>query len=167
MNPLRVVGLHKWSHCTEAGSKGYINNYWPEVRGLTARLVTSRSGRTSRPGDPRPNPQGARTDRPYLLLSNQGATTNQHSVGYVPAWHLRIVMWRCQRSRPVEVHGRCDPLPPRGPGTGGPRREQTPVTCAPAMASDHPQSREHATTQRAGPQKDPLTASSGRPSKRG
>ena len=32
------------------------------------------------------------------------------------------------------------------------------------MASDHRQSREHATRQRAGPHKDPLTASSGRPS---
>ena len=35
---------------------------------MAARLVTSRSGRTSRLGDPRPNPQGAGTDRPYLLL---------------------------------------------------------------------------------------------------
>ena len=39
------------------------------------------------------------------------------------------------------------PLPP----TGRLRREQAPVTCAPAMASDHTLSREHATTQRAGP----------------
>ena len=54
------------------------------------------------------------------------------------------------------------PLPPRGPGTGGLRREQAPVSCAPAMASDHPQSRELATTQRAGSHEDPLTASSGR-----
>ena len=39
-------------------------------------LVNSRSGRTSRPGDPRPNPQGAGADRPYLLLSNQEEDTN-------------------------------------------------------------------------------------------
>ena len=60
---------------------------------MAARLVNSRSGRTSRPGDPRPNPQGAGTDRPYFLLSNQCVPSNQDSVVYVPARHLR--MWRC------------------------------------------------------------------------
>ena len=42
-----------------------------------------------------------------------------------------------------------------------------PVLCTPAMANDHTLSREHATTQRAGPHEGPLTASSGRPSERG
>ena len=62
------------------------------------------------------------------------------------------------------MYGRCDPCSEREPGTGRLRREQAPVPCTPAMASDHTQSREHATTQRAGPHEDPLTASSGRPS---
>ena len=62
------------------------------------------------------------------------------------------------------MYGRCDPCSEREPGTGRLRREQAPVPCTPAMASDHRQSREHATTQRAGPHEDPLTASSGRPS---
>ena len=55
----------------------------------------------------------------------------------------------------MEVHGRCDPCLHEDPGTGGLRREQAPVTCATAMASDHTLSREHATTQRAGPHKGP------------
>ena len=59
------------------------------------------------------------------------------------------------------MYGRCDPCSEREPGTGRLRREQAPVPCTPAMASDHRQSREHATTQRAGPHEDPLTASSG------
>ena len=72
-------GLHrlpKWSHCTEAGSKRYIsvigqrNGVWPPA------CVISSSGRTSRPGDPRPNPQGAGADRPYLLLSKREEDTN-------------------------------------------------------------------------------------------
>ena len=75
---LRAVGLHplKWSHCTEADSKTYINitgqrnGVWPPA------CVTSRSGRTSWPGDPRPNPQGAGADRPYLLLSKRERATN-------------------------------------------------------------------------------------------
>ena len=67
----------------------------------------------------------------------------------------------------MEVYGRCDPLPPRGPGTGGLRREQAPVPCAPAMASNHTRSRELATTQQAGPHEDGLTGSSGRPPTRG
>ena len=41
-------------------------------------------------------------------------------------------------------------MPPRGPGTGGLRREQAPVPCAAAMASDHALPRELATTQQAG-----------------
>ena len=64
------------------------------------------------------------------------------------------------------MYGRCDPCSEREPGTGRLRREQAPVPCTPAMASDHRQSRKHATTQRAGPHEDPLTASSGRPSER-
>ena len=43
---------------------------------MGACLVTSRSGRTSWPGDHRPNPQGARADRPYLLLSKREEDTN-------------------------------------------------------------------------------------------
>ena len=58
----------------------------------------------------------------------------------------------------MEVYGRCDPLPPRGPGTGGLRREQAPVPCTPAMANDHTLSRELATTQRAGPPQRPADA---------
>ena len=49
---------------------------WPEERGVAARLVTSSSGRTSRPGDPRPNPQGAGTDGPCCLLSTACLSTN-------------------------------------------------------------------------------------------
>ena len=49
---------------------------WPEERGVAARLVTSSSGRTSRPGDPRPNPEGAGTDRPCCLLSTACLSTN-------------------------------------------------------------------------------------------
>ena len=45
-------------------------------RGVAARLVISRSGRTSRPGDPRPNPQGAGADWPYLLLSTCACANN-------------------------------------------------------------------------------------------
>ena len=52
------------------------------------------------------------------------------------------------------MHGRCDPCSEREPGTGRLRREQAPVPCTPAMASDHRQSREHATTQRAGPPRE-------------
>ena len=51
-----------------SGQQEVHQHYWPEERGVAARLVTSRSGRTSRPGDPR-------------------VATNQHSVVYVPAWH--------------------------------------------------------------------------------
>ena len=69
---------------------------------------------------------------------------------------------------PSEVHGRCDPCSEREPGTGRLRREQAPVPCTPAMASDHRQSRELARRHsELAPHKDPLTASSGRPSKRG
>ena len=80
-NLLRAVGLHplpKWSHCTEAGSKRYINiigqrnGVWPPA------CVISSSGRTSRPGDPRPNPQGAGADRPYLSLSIREKCHQQH-----------------------------------------------------------------------------------------
>ena len=75
---LQAVGLHplpKWTHCTEAGSKKYINIsqrnvVWPRA------CVTSRWRRTSRPGDPCPNLQGAGTDRPCLLLSIRVRTTN-------------------------------------------------------------------------------------------
>ena len=67
----------------------------------------------------------------------------------------------------MEVYGRCDPCLHEGPGTGGLRREQAPVPCTPAMADGHTLSRELATTQRAGPHEDPLTASSGRPSDEG
>ena len=67
----------------------------------------------------------------------------------------------------MEVYGRCDPCLHEEPGTAGLRREQAPVLCTPVMANDHTLSREHATTQRAGPHEDPLTASSGRPSERG
>ena len=41
---------------------------WPEERGVAARLETSRSGRTSRPGDPRPN-HSRRRSRPVVLLA--------------------------------------------------------------------------------------------------
>ena len=80
---LRAVGLHplsKWSHCTEAGSKRYINiigqrnGVWPPA------CVISSSGRTSRPGDPRPNPQGAGTDRPCCLLSTACQPTAPYGV---------------------------------------------------------------------------------------
>ena len=43
---------------------------------MASRLVNSRSGRTSRPGDPRPNPQHAGADLPYLLLSMCAFSTN-------------------------------------------------------------------------------------------
>ena len=78
-----------------SGQQEVHQHYWPEERGVAARLVNSRSGRTSRLGDPRPNPPGAGTDRPYFLLSNQSVPSNQHSVVNVPASHLRMVMWRC------------------------------------------------------------------------
>ena len=51
-------------------------HYWPEERRVAARLVTSRLGRTSRPGDPCPNPQGAGADRPYLSLYKKISATN-------------------------------------------------------------------------------------------
>ena len=54
-----------------SGHQEVHQHYWPEERGVAARLVNSRSGRTSQPGDPSPNPQGAGTDQPYFLLSNQ------------------------------------------------------------------------------------------------
>ena len=60
-----------------SGQQEVHQHYCPEQRGVAAHLVTSRSGRTSRPGDPR----GAGTDWPYLLLSNQSATTNQPLCG--------------------------------------------------------------------------------------
>ena len=53
------------------------------------------------------------------------------------------------------MYGRCDPCSEREAGTGRLRREQAPVPCTPAMASDHRQSREHATTLRAGPPRRP------------
>ena len=56
---------------------------------MAARLVNSRSGRTSRPGDPRPDPQGAGcSDSDVALLTEQ----------------------------PVEVYGRCDPCLHEDPG---------------------------------------------------
>ena len=55
---------------------------------MSAHLVTSRSGRTSRPRDPRPNPKAPKPTGRNLLLSDQGATTNQHFVVYVPDWHF-------------------------------------------------------------------------------
>ena len=59
-----------------SGQKEVHQHYWPEERDVAARLVTSRSGRASRPGDPRPNPQGARADLPYLLLSTCACANN-------------------------------------------------------------------------------------------
>ena len=49
---------------------GQRNGVWPPA------CVTSRLGRTSRPGDPRPNPQGAGTDQPCCLLSTACLSTN-------------------------------------------------------------------------------------------
>ena len=46
-------------------------------------------------------------------------------------------------------------------------RQTAPVLCTPAMANDHAQSRELATASPLVPTKDPLTASSGRPSEEG
>ena len=63
-----------------SGQQEVHQHYWPEERGVAARLVNSRSGRTSRPGDG--------TDRPYFLLSNQSVPSNQHSVVYVPLRHF-------------------------------------------------------------------------------
>ena len=60
------------------------------------------------------------------------------------------------------MYGRCDACLHEDPGQDDSGANR-PVSCTPAMASDHPQSRELATTQRAGPHEDPLTASSGRP----
>ena len=84
---LRRAGLHplhKWSHCTDAGSKscvnliGQRNGVWPSA------CVTSRSGRASRSGDPCPNPQGAGTDGPYLLLSLCVPPTTPYGGDVVP-----------------------------------------------------------------------------------
>ena len=94
-------------------------------------------------------------------LSNQSVPSIQHSVVHVPARHCTDG-YVAEQARGGERQ--VWPLPPRGPGTGGLRREQAPVPCAPAMASDHTLSRKLATTQQAGPHEDPLTASSGRPS---
>ena len=72
---VRAVGLHPlpgWSHCTEAGSKKYINllgqrnGVWP-----TACVISS-SGRTSRPGDPRSNPHSAVSLRAVRLAVHKG-----------------------------------------------------------------------------------------------
>ena len=76
---VRAVGLHplpKLEPLYRSGQQEVHQHYWPEERGVAARLVNSRSGRTSRPGDPRPNPQGAGADRPYLLLPKREEDTN-------------------------------------------------------------------------------------------
>ena len=49
---------------------GQRNGVWPPA------WTASRSGRTSRPGDPRSNPQGAGTDRPRCLLPTACLKTN-------------------------------------------------------------------------------------------
>ena len=54
--------------CTRNPNGAESERLWT-VQHVDARLVTSSSGRTSRPGDPRPNPQGSGTDRPCCLLS--------------------------------------------------------------------------------------------------
>ena len=113
--------------------------------GCGPACVTSRLGRTSGPGDPRPNPQGAGTDRPHLLLSNQGATTNQHCVGYVPAWHLadcNVALLTDQAREGLRV----TPASTRTRDRRTEARQTAPVLCTSAMASDHPRSRGHAMT---------------------
>ena len=67
----RQLLVPKWSHCAEAGSERYINIIGQRNAVWPPACVISSSGRTSRPGDPRPNPQGARTDLPCLLLSKR------------------------------------------------------------------------------------------------
>ena len=76
---VRAAGLHplpKWSHCTAADSERYINFVGQRNGVCPPACVTSRSGRTSRPGDPCPNPQGAGADRPRCLLSMCAGATN-------------------------------------------------------------------------------------------
>ena len=143
---LLAVGLHplpKWSHCTEAGSRRYINiigkwnGVWPPA------CVTLRSGRTSQPGDPRPNPQGAGADRPYLLLSTRdcgmrpartGApgcragtrslrSDQPRSVSGLPRGrslpdrvHNNDQPIRLALTELVGVYGRCDPCSHEDPG---------------------------------------------------
>ena len=77
-----AVGLHP-EPLYRSGQQGVHQHCWPEERGAAVRLVTSRSGCTSRPGDPRPNPQGA--DRPYLLLSIREKCHQQRPT----AWDLQ------------------------------------------------------------------------------
>ena len=111
------------------------------------------------------------TAAPNVTRTDQHART---ATSVAPGTPLRasLALTDCQDgvangAGPSECTAGVTPASEREPGTGRLRREQAPVPCTPAMASDHRQSREHATTQRPGPHEDPLTASSGRPSERG
>ena len=53
-----------------SGQQEVHQHYWPEERGVAARLCDLELG------DPRSNPQGAGADRPYLLLSTREKDTN-------------------------------------------------------------------------------------------
>ena len=73
-----LYGQWVCTHCPNGatGSRRYINIIGQRNAVWPPACVTSRSGRTSRPGDPCPNPQGAGADRPYLLLSKREKDTN-------------------------------------------------------------------------------------------
>ena len=107
------------------------------------------------------------TGRPYTTASSLGAQQTPHAPQPLLHWVRRLraslpltdsdVALLTEQAGGGERQVR--PLPPRGLGTGGLRREQAPVPCTPATAGDHTPSRELATTQR--------TASSWRPSDEG
>ena len=59
--------------------------------------------------------------------------------------NLRIVSMALLMEQAREVYGRCDRWLHEEPGQEGWARQTAPALCTPAMASDHPQSREHAT----------------------
>ena len=194
---VRAVGLRpllKWSHCTEAGSKRYINNIRPRNGMWPPACVTSLSGRASWPGDPGTNPQGAGADRPYLLLSTKGRRTPTAPHGVRPARtgtpgrHAETRSLRSDQPRSASGLPRGRSLPDRahnydqqirlaltetargsvrGPGTGGLRREQAPVPCTPRSGTRPHTFQGTCDDTSAGPHEDPLTASSGRPSERG
>ena len=98
--PLRAVGLHprpKWRHWYRSGQQEVHQHYWPEEPGVAARLVNSRTGRTSLHGVilarilKAPEPTTARTSCCPTIPSNQ------HSVRRIRASRAPYGLsgWRC------------------------------------------------------------------------
>ena len=128
-----------------SGQQEVHQHHWPEEGVWLPACVISSSGRTSRLGDPRSNPDGAGADRPFLLLSIREKSHQQHPTardlrgqarqaavrgcgpqGLISLEHRQSLPDRAhpydrtirqeQTEPPVGVYGWCDPCSYEDPG---------------------------------------------------